>query len=141
MLITVYITLIVFSRYGTYCLEAKYNTLLHTYVNHCMSFFFWSSYCLSFFNLRLLIAPLISSNFLTGQCLYSTFVCTWTIWIDGYVISFIYGDLQLPVYAYLSLVFCECNMIMFSYVFWLPSFWLNSVTCGLKLRKRSNSYT
>ena len=43
-------------------LHQKYNTLLQTYANHCMSFFFWSSRCL-FFNLRLLIAPLISSNF------------------------------------------------------------------------------
>ena len=28
-----------------------------------LSFFFWSLYCLSFFDLRVLISPLISSNF------------------------------------------------------------------------------
>ena len=43
-------------------LHQKYNTLLQSYANLCMSFFFSSS-CLSFFNSRLLIAPLILSNF------------------------------------------------------------------------------
>ena len=34
------------------------------------SFFFWPLYCLSFFNLRILITPLVSSNF------------SWKIWIQ-----------------------------------------------------------
>jgi hypothetical protein len=63
-------------------LHQKYNTLLQTYANHCMSFSFWSS-CLSFFNLRLLIALLISSYFynwsmlLFYHCLYMNDLNWW----------------------------------------------------------------
>ena len=32
------------------------------FVDHCFSFFFWSLCCLSFFVLRIMITPLISSN-------------------------------------------------------------------------------
>ena len=33
------------------------------FVDHCLSFFFWAFYCLSFFDLRLLITALVFSNF------------------------------------------------------------------------------
>jgi hypothetical protein len=38
--------------------------VLHVcFVDRCLHFFFWPLYCLSFFDLRILITPLVSSSF------------------------------------------------------------------------------
>ena len=43
------------------------------FVDHCLSFFFWSLCCLFFFDLRILIATLVSSNSsLVKQSLFNT---------------------------------------------------------------------
>jgi hypothetical protein len=47
--------------------------VLHVcFVDRCLSFFFWSLCCLFFFDIRILIAPLVSSNSRKGKQSCST---------------------------------------------------------------------
>ena len=76
--------------------------------HHCMFFFFWSVHSLSFFNLRLLITPVLSSN---CSC------------IEYYLVS----DVFLPDFDYPLFCFCFFRFFvdvcwLFVFVFWFVCF-------------------
>ena len=43
------------------------------FIDHCLSLFFWSLYCISFFDLRILVTTLVSSNLSYLDCIYLSF--------------------------------------------------------------------
>jgi hypothetical protein len=71
------------------------------FVDRCLSFFFWSLCCLFFFNIRILITPLVSSNF--GHCvvcssIYRFWLPLWYLQTLAIVLSVLlqYTDSDYP---------------------------------------------
>jgi hypothetical protein len=99
-------------------------------------FFFWPLYCLTFFDVRFLVTPLVSSNFWSSYCLtffdvrfLVTLLVSSNFW-SSYCLTFF--DVRLLVTPLVSSNFWPSYCLTFlTYGFWLP-LW-NLLTFGHRI--------
>jgi hypothetical protein len=77
------------------------------FVNQCLSFFFWSLCCIFFFDIWILITPLVS-------LIYRFWLPLWYLWYTDSDYPFGIFDIQILITPLISLI----------YRFWLPLWYL-----------------
>ena len=102
--------------------------------HHCLTFFFWLLYCLSFFNLRMLLSHLISSNFswfLHSAC-RSLFVILFYFCWPLCCMSFEIRILIAPLVSSNSSLsfFGHCVVCSSIYGLWLPFWYFQTLLCS-----------
>ena len=90
------------------------------FVHHCLSFFFWLLYCLSFFDLGVLLTHLISSNFsqFSAQFIYRSLFVRFVLFLMAIELSILlrFTDSDYPFGVFRRLVFCRSLFVLLSYL-------------------------